>query len=300
MTVAMTPRPTMPVVDGIDHTFVTVSDGRMHVATLGAGDPVLLLPGFAQTWWQWRTVMAALEAAGYRSIAPDLRGEGWSELPSTSLTRTRRARDVTELLDTLGIDRVKLVSHDLGAITAFQLALESPDRLSAQVMISVPPPQMAFSIGMLPGMRHLWHQEVIALPGIGPALLRGKRLPHHLFAHHSTRELDPEVVGLAAALLRDPELSRAASLLCRRMVLPELVRIIRGAYRRERFAMPSLFIFGEEDLAFPPRVTRKVFADPHLFGADTQLSLVEGGGHYVLDEEPDVTVRLIVNFLDSI
>ncbi|WP_183084953.1 alpha/beta fold hydrolase [Mycetocola manganoxydans] len=277
-----------------------MADGRMHVATRGAGDGVLLLPGFAQTWWQWREVMSALEAAGHRSIAPDLRGEGWTELPFADLTRTRRAQDVIELLDALELERVKLVSHDLGSITAFQLALDFPDRFSAQVMISVPPPQMKFSVDMLPGMRHLWHQEVVALPGIGPALLRRKRLSRHLFEHHSRHVLDPEVIGLAAALLRDPELSRAASLLCRRMVLPELSRIIRGAYRRERFAMPSLFIFGAEDLGFPAHVTREVFADPHIFGADTRFSLVEGGGHYVLDEEPDVTVRLIVDFLDSI
>ena len=300
MSTTMTARPMMPVVAGVVHEFVDLPDGRMHVATLGSGDPVLLLSGFAQTWWEWRSLMPALAAAGYRTIAPDLRGEGWSDLPFGAITRTRRADDVVDLLDALGLDRVRLVSHDMGAISAFQLTLASAERFSAQVMLSVPPPQMAFSFDMAPGMRHLWHQEALAIPGLGPALLRAGRLPRHLFSQFSAQRMDPDVVDFYVSLLRDPELSRAAAPLCRRMVLPELGRIVRGAYRQERFAMPSLFVFGTDDVGFPPHVTRKVFADPTAFGADVRLALVEDAGHYVVDEAPDATSALIVEFFASV
>lgn len=300
MTTTITTRPTMPVLLGVDHTFVDLHDGRMHVATLGSGDPVLLLPGFGQGWWQWRNLMPVLAAAGYRAVAPDLRGEGGSELPTGAITRTRRAQDVIALLDSLGLERVRLVSHDIGAVTAFQLTLDRPERFSAQVMLAVPPPQMRLSFDLVPGMRHLWHQEVIALPGLGPALLRRGGLPHHLFTHFSSRPLDPEVVALAVALSGDPELSEAAGRLCRRMVLPELVRIIRGAYRQKRFVMPSLFIFGTEDMGFPAHITRKVFADPTAIGADVRLALVDSASHFVIDEEPDATITLIVEFLESV
>jgi len=300
MTTTITAKPAMPVVAEVEHTFVGLPDGRMHVATLGSGPPVLLLSGFMQTWWEWRNLMPALATAGYQAIAPDLRGEGWSDLPSAAITRTRRAEDVTAMLDTLGLDRVRLVSHDMGAITAFQLALDSPDRFSAQVMLAVPPPQMRFSIDLVPGMRHLWHQEVLAIPGLGPALLRSGRMSHHLFSTFSARPLNPEVVALADAMLRDPEISEAAARLCRRMVLPELGRIVRGAYRQERFAMPSLFVFGTDDIGFPPHITRKVFADPNAFGADVRLALIEGAGHYVADEEPDATATVIVEFFASV
>ncbi len=299
MNVTISTKPAMPVDTRVDHMFVNLTDGRMHVATLGSGDPVLLLSGFAQTWWEWHDVMPALAAAGYRAIAPDLRGEGWSDLSSDAITRTRRAEDVIALLDTLGLDRVRLVSHDMGAITAFQLALNSPTRVSAHVMLAVPPPQMRFSFDLVPGMRHLWHQEVLSIPGIGPALLRSGRMTQHLFSTFSARPLNPEMVALADAMLRDPEISKASARLCRRMVLPELGRIMRGAYRKERFAMPSLFVFGTEDVGFPPHVTRKVFADPDAFGADARLALVEGAGHYVVDEEPDATAALIVEFFAS-
>lgn len=290
----------MPIVAGVDHSFVGLPDGRMHVASLGSGDPVLLLAGFAQTWWEWRDLMPALAAAGYRAIAPDLRGEGWSDLPAGAITRTRRADDVVALLDTLGLDRVRLVSHDIGAITAFQLALDRPDRISAQAMLSVPPPQLRLSIDLVPGMRHLWHQEVLAIPGLGPALLRAGRLPRHMFKNFSARPLTPEVVELAVALLRDPGLAHAGGRLCRRVVLPELGRIVRGTYRQDRFAMPSLFVFGTEDIAFPAHILRTVFADPSAFGVDVRLALIEGAGHFVADEDPEATASVIVEFFESV
>lgn len=235
-------KPAVPVVTGVEHSFVRLRDGRMHVASMGSGPPVLLLSGFAQTWWEWREVMPALAAAGYWVIAPDLRGEGWSDVPVGAITRTRRAEDVLALLDVLGIDRTRLVSHDMGAITAFQLTLEHPNRFSAQVLMAVPPPQMRFSMDLLPGMRHLWHQEVLALPGLGPALLRAERLPRWLYSHFSARPLDPEIVAFYVALLLDPELARAAAPLCRRMVLPELGRITRRRLPADsvRHAFPVL------------------------------------------------------------
>ncbi|MGC5077477.1 alpha/beta fold hydrolase [Agrococcus sp. DT81.2] len=300
MTTTKAARPSMPTVVGVDHTWVDLPDGRMHVATMGSGEPVLLLAGFAQTWWAWRRVMPALAAAGYRAIAPDLRGEGWSELPSRAITRTRRADDVIALLDALGHDRARLVSHDIGAITALQLTLSVPHRFPAQVMLAVPPPQLRFSIDLLPGMRHLWHQEVLALPVIGAGLLRAGRVTPHLFTHFAARPLHPEVIALADAMLRTPELSLAAARLCRRVVLPELARIIRGVYRRQRFAMPCLFVFGTEDIAFPPHITRKVFDDTSAIGARVQLALVAGAGHFVVEEQPDAAITVITEFLAAV
>lgn len=286
----------MPVVEGVDHTFVELSDGRMHVAAMGSGEPVLLLSGFAQTWWEWRTLMPALAADGYRAIAVDLRGEGWSELPFDAITRTRRAQDIIALLDVLELNSVRLVSHDMGAISAIQLTLEHPERFSAQVILAVPPPQMRFSLDLVPGMRHLWHQEVLAIPGLGPALLREGHLPRHLFTQFSSPVFDPAAVATYVLLLRDAELSKAAAPLCRRMVLPELVRIVRGAYREQRFARPVLFVFGAADIGFPPHVARRLFEDTAAIGADARLALIDHAGHYVVDEAPDSTATQVLEF----
>ena len=296
MALTMTTRPALPEVSGVEHQFVDLPEGRMHVASAGSGAPVLLLSGFAQSWWEWREVMPALAAAGYQAIAPDLRGEGWSELPTKSMTRTRRAEDVLLLLDRLGLDRVRLVSHDLGAISAYHLTLDHPERIRAQILFAVPPPQMRFTADLLPGIRHLWHQEALAIPGLGPALLRGNRLPRWLFSHFVAQPLAPEVVDFYVCLLRDSEFARGSTPLYQRIVLPELARITRGAYRQARFAMPTLFVFGTKDVGFPPLVVAKLFANPNTLGEDVRTAAVPDAGHYVVDEAPEATTELIKDF----
>lgn len=289
--------PGLPAVPGVDHAFIELSDGRMHVAEAGSGEAVILLAGFGQSWWQWRDLMPAL-AGRFRVLAPDLRGEGWSMLPPEALTRTRRMTDVIELLDALGLDRVRLVSHDIGAVTGYQLALTHPERVVSQVMLAVPPPQMRFAPELLPGMRYLWFEEALAVPGLGPALLRGRRLPEWLFSRFSAEPLPRHVVDLYVSLLREPFRARAASFACRRMVLPELLRIVGGRYREERFRMPTLVVFGTEDISFPPRVLDRVFSDPDAFGPEVRLAYVDGSSHYVTDERPAETGRLIRDFFD--
>lgn len=286
------PLPPLPVVLGVEHRSIELSDGRMHVAEAGNGDPVVLLAGLGQSWWEWRDVLPVL-AERFRVIAPDLRGDGWTELPEASITRTRRMQDLLELFDVLELPPVLLVSHDLGAVTAMQLTLEHPARVASQVVLAVPPPQMRFQLDMLAGMRQLWFEEALALPGVGPALLRSEHFARWLLAHFSSGPLSPEVMDVYTALLREPSRARAGSLLCRRMVLPELVRIVRGDYRPARFEMPTLYVFGTDDLAFPPPVARRMFADPATIGGDVRMELIDGAAHFVVDEQPDVIARLI-------
>jgi pimeloyl-ACP methyl ester carboxylesterase len=284
----------MPVVPGVEHELVDLSDGRMHVAVAGEGEPVVLLAGLGQSWWEWRDVIPVL-AGRYRVIAPDLRGDGWTDLPEAAITRTRRLSDLLELFDVWELPPVRLVSHDLGAVTALQLTLGHARRVTSQVVLAVPPPQMRFTPDMLPGMRQLWFEEALAVPALGPALLRSDRFSRWLLAHFTTRPLPPEVMDTYAALLSEPSRAHAGSLLCRRMVLPELVRIVRGDYRSARFEMPTLYVFGAGDLAFPPAVARRMFSDPATIGRDVRVEILEGAAHFVVDEQPAATVRLIAD-----
>jgi pimeloyl-ACP methyl ester carboxylesterase len=284
--------PPMPVVDGVEHRFVELSEGRMHVAEAGSGQPVVLLAGLGQSWWEWRDVVPVL-AERFRVIAPDLRGDGWTALPAAPIDRTRRMQDLLELFDVLRLPPVLLVSHDLGAVTAMQLTLEHPARVASQVVLAVPPPQMRFRLDMLPGMRQLWFEEALALPGIGTALLRSDRFSRWLLAHFSIRPLPPHVMDTYTALLREPSRALAGSLLCRRMVLPELVRIIRGHYRSARFEMPTLYVFGTGDLAFPPLVARRMFSDPATIDVDVRMELVDDAAHFLVDERPEAVAGLI-------
>ncbi|WVZ66784.1 hypothetical protein U9M48_015959 [Paspalum notatum var. saurae] len=140
-------------VDQITHRTVELSTGvRLHVAEAGpaGGATVLLLHGFPELWYTWRHQMRALAAAGYRAVAPDLRGYGDSsgaapapagaadaDDPAGQYTALHVVGDLVALLDALGEKRVFVAAHDWGALTAWSLCLFRPDRVRALVALSV-------------------------------------------------------------------------------------------------------------------------------------------------------------------
>jgi pimeloyl-ACP methyl ester carboxylesterase len=159
--------PPLPAADGFDHLVVETPGLRNHVAVVGDGDPVVLLHGFPQHWWQWRNVAPVIAAAGYRVYCPDLRGAGWTVADDPKVERTTRLHDLLALLDVLDIERAHVLSHDMGSITAIQLTYDHPERVRAAVQLSVPPFFMSFSPRSIPGFRHLpafiWHASGASL-----------------------------------------------------------------------------------------------------------------------------------------
>ena len=106
-----------PEVAGVQRPRWSQAGGlRMHVVEAGPpdGDPVLVLHGWPQHWYQWRHQIPALAEAGYRVIVPDLRGFGQSEAPPKGYDKENMATDVLNLMDTMGLERVKLLAHDWG------------------------------------------------------------------------------------------------------------------------------------------------------------------------------------------
>ncbi|KAF0964307.1 alpha/beta fold hydrolase [Rhodococcus sp. T7] len=118
------PDNTFPELDGVRHRYVRLPGLRMHVAEAGHGDPVVLLHGFPQHWWEWRGVVPGL-TEHYRVICSDLRGAGWTDAPPTGYTRAQLLADVEALLDALDLDRVCLIAHDWGALLGYELCLTS-------------------------------------------------------------------------------------------------------------------------------------------------------------------------------
>jgi pimeloyl-ACP methyl ester carboxylesterase len=104
----------------------------------GTGDPLLLLHGFTGSGDDWKHVFAT-PLEGYRIIAPDLRGHGRSANPGGVFTFADAARDIFELLDTLGIDRVKAIGMSAGANTLLHMATQQPARVEAMIHVSGTP-----------------------------------------------------------------------------------------------------------------------------------------------------------------
>jgi pimeloyl-ACP methyl ester carboxylesterase len=135
--------------------FADVNGIRLHYLAAGRGDPVVLLHGFAQTSHMWRPLIAELSGR-HTVIAPDLRGFGQSAAPADGYTKAAMAQDVHALLNSLKLDRVRLVGHDIGLMVAYALAAQYPQAVDRLVLIEA----------FLPGvgdwnsvflLRDLWH-----------------------------------------------------------------------------------------------------------------------------------------------
>jgi pimeloyl-ACP methyl ester carboxylesterase len=114
---------------------------NVHLLEAGAADRVcvLLLHGFPELSYSWRKVIPALAAAGYHVLAPDQRGYGTTDMPAEveRYTQLHLVGDVVGLLDAYGIGRAAIVGHDWGGPVAWHTALLRPDRIRAIAALSV-------------------------------------------------------------------------------------------------------------------------------------------------------------------
>ncbi len=112
----------------------------MAVHSEGSGPPVVLLHGFPELAYSWRHQLPALAAAGYRAIAPDLRGYGGTDKPTgvSDYAIDTLIADVTGLLDALQLPRAFFIGHDWGALLLWQMALVVPQRIAGLVALNIP------------------------------------------------------------------------------------------------------------------------------------------------------------------
>lgn len=117
--------------------FVQAGDLRVHYREAGAGEPVIFIHGnWASGAW-WERVLERLPA-GYRGLAPDLRGRGQTEGPDNDYSLEALAGDLLAFADALGLERFHLVGHSLGAGVALQTALDAPARVLTLTVIAPP------------------------------------------------------------------------------------------------------------------------------------------------------------------
>jgi alpha/beta hydrolase family protein len=122
------------------HHMASVNGIQMHYVIGGQGDPVVLLHGFPQSWYEWRHIMPAL-AKNYTVIAADLRGFGDSSKPITGYDGNTTAEDIYQLISQLGFNQqILLVAHDVGSQTAYSYASDHPNNVSKLVLMDFPFP----------------------------------------------------------------------------------------------------------------------------------------------------------------
>lgn len=153
--------------------WIDVNGIRLNVLIAGEGPAVLLVHGFPDCLDVWRRQVPALVAAGYRVIAPDLRGCGQSEAPAgrASYRAEQLVADLAALLDGLGVAKVRLVGHDWGALIGWLFCLAHPGRVDRYVALSVGHPG-AYASGSLEQKLKGWYVLFLQLRGLAEWLLR--------------------------------------------------------------------------------------------------------------------------------
>jgi pimeloyl-ACP methyl ester carboxylesterase len=281
--------PRLPEVSGFDHLVIETPGLRTHVAAIGEGEPVVLLHGFPQHWWQWHAIAPVIAAGGYRVLCPDLRGAGWTVADDPRIERETRLRDLLAVFDAFGIDSAHLVAHDMGAITAMQLAYEHSERVSTAVQLSVPPGFMRFSPKLIPAFRHMpalvWHRR--------GASLRGLFSEDYVTAPMSESALEAHL-----APMRRPDIDRAVRTLYRGMVVPEAMRLSRGVYRRQRLTVPTLVVFGRHDGPFTEELVERICRNPARHADRVEFAYVDDAAHFITDDTPAAVADLALDWFE--
>ena len=122
--------------------YLSVNGVRLHLLEAGSGPLVILLHGFPENCYGWLGQIPALVKAGYRVVAPDLRGYNLSEKPKglNAYRLDQLASDVEALIFALGEDAAHVVGHDWGGVIAWMVAMMFPERVRKLIIINAPHP----------------------------------------------------------------------------------------------------------------------------------------------------------------
>ena len=262
-----------------------------EVSVEGAGTPVVLLHGFPDTSVMWRHQVAALNRAGFRTIAPDTRGRGRSDKPAAvaDYAMTKLVGDVIGIMDGLGIARAHVVGHDWGAALAWVVAMFAPDRVDHLVAISVGCPG-AVGPPTLEALQKGWYRILFQFEGVAEDL--AQRNDWYLL-----RELvqnGGEGMDRYIATMSEPG-ALTAGLNWYRANVPVDRLIADGpAPQLPSVSAPTMGIFGTADLY----LTEDAFVrSASKVTGPWRYERLEGAGHFIPLEEPDRLNALLLDFL---
>lgn len=268
---------------------IASNGATIHVRTGGDGPAVLLLHGYGETGDMWAPMAIDL-ARDHRVVVPDLRGMGLSGKPAGGFDKKTQGVDMAGVLDDLKIERVDLVTHDIGNMVGYAFAAQFPERVKRFALIDAP------------------------LPGVGPweEILKNPLLWHFRFggpdmerlvAGRERIYLDRFWNEFSATPARFSEAAREhyASL----YALPgamhsgflQFAAFDQDALDNQAFlakgklTMPVLAIGGEKSFG-------KAMADVMRFAAtDVREGVIPESGHWIMEENPAATIAMVREFL---
>jgi pimeloyl-ACP methyl ester carboxylesterase len=309
------------------HRFVETNGIRMHIAECGEGPLVLLCHGFPESWYSWRHQLEALAAAGFRAVAPDMRGYGQTDRPAEieKYTLLHLVGDMVGLLDALEAPTAAIAGHDWGAPVAWHAALLRPDRFRAVIGLSVPfrPRGSRRPTSAMPQTDDaMFYQLYFQQPGVAEAELgRDPRRTLRMVLRTPTKEVNPLVTMVPRqggwlsrapeptalpAWLTEPDLDFYAGEFARTGFSGGLNWYrnidrnweLLAPYVRAQVQVPALYMAGDRDLVLSFPGAKEIIANLQSFVPQLRRSMiVPGCGHWTQQERPHEVTAAMIEFL---
>jgi pimeloyl-ACP methyl ester carboxylesterase len=280
--------PSMP--PGFKTLAVQTADGStIWVRSGGSGPAVVLIHGFGDTGDMWGPLAARL-ARNHTVIVPDLRGMGRSSRAEGGYDKKSQAGDIRAVVEKLGQDRSAVVGHDIGTMVAYAYAARYPDKVTRLVVMDAPVPGVApwDEIVLMPA---LWHFN---MGGKDAERLVAGRERIYLDRFWNEFAADPAKIDEATrahytALYAQPGAIRAAFTQFNTIVTKDVAD--NRISSKVKLGMPVLAIGGEKSFGAKVAVIMRNAA------TNVKEAIVPAAGHWLMEENPAATVKLVDDFL---
>jgi pimeloyl-ACP methyl ester carboxylesterase len=285
--------------DNLEFNYAHIGDVRLHYATAGTGDRlVVLLHGFPEFWYSWRHQIEAL-SQDFTVVAPDLRGYNLSSKPANvkDYEMDILVDDVTGLIRYFGREQAAVVGHDWGAIVAWKTALKYPEYVWKLAALQVPPSGALQQNMTLRQFLASWYMLFFQIPRL-PEWLMSRRdfaLLKRVLTKTAARDVfSSEDIARYKKSWSEEKALTAGLNYYRANVFKSFFEKTNGEHLPAKIKVPTLFIYGEKDTAILPQTVRNVqqFVDAPYF----ELR-IPNAGHWVQQEAFAEVSQALLGFL---
>ncbi len=295
--------------DDWTHRQAITNGVRLHYVEAGEGPLVVLLHGFPEHWYAWREQIDPLVEAGYRVVAPDMRGYNASEKPhGVSAYRIGTlVDDVLGLIDHCGEDRATLVGHDWGGVVAWEAAARHPEVVERLAVLNAPHPaayrRELRSLDSEQAKRS-WYALFFQLPWLPEAILGAGRcrIVGRLLRKdpENPRAFDEEAIDRYREACAQPGALTAMINYYRALFRGTVRSMLPGRAVPEASVsdglidQPTLLIWGMQDRALSERLTEGL----EQWVPDIQVERLPEASHWVQTDTPDRVNDLLIEFFN--
>ena len=274
------------------HHTTSVNGIKLHYVIGGHGNPVVLLHGWPETWYEWHPIMPTL-ARNYTVIVPDLRGLGDSSKPLTGYDGKTVAEDIHQLVTKLGFKTIFLVGHDWGTQVAYSYAAAHPDEVKKLAVMDFTIPGFG-----PPGRPPLWWGIFHQIPDVPEALVQGKELIYLSWFYrglaYNPSAITQTDINEFVSHYSAPGGMRAGFEYYR--AFPQDA-IQNQNYSKTKLTMPVLAVGAGYIPVLGGNITMpSIVYGMKILAQNVQGITVPNSGHYIPEEQPDFVIKVLDNF----